>query len=114
MGFDTLAANAVLKLKEKYPFIRLILVLPYMPYKKKTKRRKQEGTGECERIKAEADEVVCLSESYYRGCLHVRNRWLVDNSSLCICCLTHDSGGTAYTVKYAEKKGVGVVNIGEW
>ena len=28
MGFDTIAAFAVLKLKERYPDIRLILVLP--------------------------------------------------------------------------------------
>ena len=40
-----------------------------------------------------------------------RNRYLVDNSSLCICYLTRQTGGTAYTVRYAESKGVTVLNL---
>ena len=36
--------------------------------------------------------------------MHKRNRMLVDMSSICICYLTKDTGGTAYTVKYAEKQ----------
>ena len=79
LGFDTIAAFVVLKLKERYPDVRLILVLP------------------------------CLAQT--RGCMHKRNRHLVDNSSACICYLTKDSGGTAYTVEYARNKGLLVKNI---
>lgn len=42
-----------------------------------------------------------------------RNRHLVDNSSICIAYLTEETGGTAYTVKYANQKGVRVINIAE-
>lgn len=45
--------------------------------------------------------------------MHRRNRHLVDNSGVCVCYLTRNSGGTAYTVNYAKKQGVNVFNIAE-
>lgn len=108
LGYDTIAAQTVLKLREKYPQIKLILVLPC---KTQTRGWKQADIDEYERIMAAADKVTYTSEEYTRGCMHKRNRHLVDNSSLCICYLTEGSGGTAYTVDYAKKKGLRVVNI---
>ena len=106
LGFDTLAANMVLELKKRYPHIKLILVLPC---REQTKGWKQSDIKKYERIKSQADEIVYTSEHYYRGCMHVRNRHLVDHSSLCICYLTKETGGTAYTVRYARTKRIGVV-----
>ena len=108
LGFDTLAAQTVLKLRERYPDIKLILVLPC-----KTQARgwKQADIDEYERIKAAADKVVYTSEDYYKGCMHKRNRHLVDNSSLCICYLTSSTGGTAYTVDYAYQKNLRIINV---
>lgn len=57
------------------------------------------------------DKVVCLSELHYKGCELARNRHLVNNSSYCICYLTQNNGGTAYTVNYAKNKGLKVFNI---
>ena len=108
LGFDTLAAQTVLELKQQYPHIWLILVLPCI---NQTKGWKQADIDEYERIRALADKVVYTSREYTSGCMHKRNRHLVDNSSLCICYLTKLSGGTAYTVRYAESKGVYVRNI---
>lgn len=107
-GFDTLAANTVLKLKEKYPHIRLILVLPC---KGQTQGWPEDAKKEYERILQKADKVVYVSEHYTRSCMHMRNRHLVDYSSLCICYLEKDSGGTAYTVYYAKKEGLQIINI---
>ena len=45
--------------------------------------------------------------------MHRRNRHLVDNSGVCVCYLTKNSGGTAYTVNYAKKQGINVFNIAE-
>ena len=42
-----------------------------------------------------------------------RNRYLVDHSSLCICYLTRQTGGTAYTFNYAKNKGIEIINIAE-
>lgn len=108
LGYDTIAAQTVLKLREKYPEIKLILVLPC---KTQTRGWTQADIDEYERIMAAADKVTYTSEEYTRGCMHKRNRHLVDNSSLCICYLTERSGGTAYTVDYALKKGLRVVNV---
>ena len=108
LGFDTLAAQTVLKLKRQYPHIRLILVLPCIT---QTDGWKQDDIDEYERIKALADKVVYTSREYHTGCMHKRNRHLVDNSSLCICYLTRLSGGTAYTVRYAESKNLKTINL---
>ena len=108
IGFDLLTAWEVLKLKNEYPHIRLILVLPC---RNQTRWWKETDISEYERIKSKADKVVYTSDEYYSGCMQKRNRHLVENSSLCICYLTGQTGGTAYTVKYAEKCGVKVWNI---
>lgn len=108
LGFDALASRTVLKLKKKYPDIKLILVLPCV---NQTRRWPAEAVEEYERIKAQADKVVYTSQEYTQGCMHKRNRHIVDHSSVCICYLTKEDGGTAYTVDYARKKGLEVVNV---
>ena len=108
LGFDTLAAKTVLNLKKDYPQIKLILVLPC---KTQTGGWKQEDIEEYNRIMKAADKVVYTSQDYYNGCMHKRNRHLVNNSSRCICYLTEKSGGTFYTVKYACEHSLSIVNI---
>ncbi len=108
LGFDTIAANTVLRLKERYSQIKLILVLPCLS---QTRGWAQTDVDEYERIKVQADKVVYTSQEYTRGCMHKRNRHLVDNSSACIAYLTEDKGGTAYTGDYAAKHGLKVINV---
>ena len=60
-----------------------------------------------------ADSVCYAEESYVRGCMHKRNRMLVDGSDFCVAYLTSKSGGTAYTCSYAAKKGVRIINTSE-
>ena len=110
LGFDMLAAQTVLELKADYPDIKLILVLPCL---NQTRGWAQEDVKEYERIKAAADKVTYISKEYYNGCMYKRNRHLVDNSSLCICYLTKQSGGTAYTVSYAESHDLKIVNVAQ-
>lgn len=108
LGFDTLAAQTVLELKSKYPQIRLILVLPCLSQADSWSDRDK---AVYEDIKNRADKVVYTAQEYFKGCMHKRNRHLVDNSSVCICYLTTKTGGTAYTVNYADKNGLKVINI---
>ena len=110
LGFDMLAAQTVLELKADYPDIKLMLVLPCL---NQTRGWAQEDVKEYERIKAAADKVTYISKEYYNGCMYKRNRHLVDNSSLCICYLTKQSGGTAYTVSYAESHDLKIVNVAQ-
>lgn len=110
LGFDTLAAKAVLDLRAEHPQIKLILVLPCLSQTRGWSARDIEIY---EDIKSKADKVVYTSQEYTRGCMHKRNRHLVDNSSVCICYLTESTGGTAYTVNYAQTKNLTVINLGE-
>ena len=109
-GFDALASEAVIERREVHPDIRLVIV---MPYKGQAKGRSAEERARQEHIKSSADEVICLAEHYYRGCMQRRNRYMVDHCGVCICYLTQDMGGTAYTVKYARKQGLFVINLAE-
>lgn len=108
LGFDTLAAQTVIRLRKKCPGMKLILVLPCQT---QTRGWKPEDVAEYERIKVQANKVIYTSQQYTPGCMHKRNRHLVDNSGVCICYLTRDSGGTAYTVRYAEEQGLEIINV---
>jgi len=110
LGFDTLAALTVLELKKKHPQIKLIMVLPCREQAEKwSEADKQIYIG----VLYKADKVTYTSEHYHRGCMHVRNRRLVDFSKYCIAYLKEESGGTAYTVGYAREKGLEVINIAD-
>ena len=109
-GFDTIAAQAVLSVKEIHPEVKLILVLPC---ENQTKYWKQQDIDVYNDIKLRADKVKVLAPHYYNGCMQKRNRHLVDCSSACICFLTKHEGGTAYTVDYAKQKGLYLINVVE-
>lgn len=107
LGFDTLAAQTVLRLRRSYPQIKLILVLPCASQANRWPPADVETYLE---ILEQADKVVYTSQEYTPGCMFKRNRHLVDHSSACICYLTKKSGGTAYTVEYARKCGLKIFN----
>lgn len=80
LGFDTLAAETILKLKNKYPFIKLILVLPCLS---QTKGWKKTDIERYNYIKTQADKIVYISKDYTSDCMFKRNRHLVNHSSFC-------------------------------
>ena len=110
LGFDSAAAEYILKKRQEgYP-VRLELVLPCADQTKMwgfTDRRRYET------IKKAADKVDCLHDAYVDGCMQERNRRMVDESSICIAYCTQDRGGTAGTIRYAKQRGVRVYNISE-
>ena len=108
LGFDTMAAQAVLRAKEQHPQIRLILVLPFPDHGRRWSERNRKVY---EEIKMQADEVEYATEHYTRFCMFVRNRRLVERSCICVAYQTKDTGGTAYTVKYARSKGLRIINL---
>jgi uncharacterized phage-like protein YoqJ len=108
LGFDTMAAQAVLRFRREFPQIKLILVLPC---KDQALRWPEASKAEYENIKRQANKVVYMAESYTPECMFQRNRHLVDQSSTCLCYLTRKSGGTAYTVDYACYRNLQVINL---
>ena len=110
LGFDTISALSVLKLKKKYPHIRLFLILPCIS---QADRWSSENRAIYEAVKADADKISYISIEYTNDCMYKRNRQLVENSSVCICYLKEKTGGTAYTVNYAKQRGHKIYNIAD-
>lgn len=106
LGYDTIAAECVLDLRAVFPQIRLILILPCLD---QSKNWGAENVRRYNLIKSKADKVVYTSGPYTRSCMFRRNRHLVDNSSICVAYCPHATGGTAYTVGYAKKRGLPVI-----
>lgn len=107
LGFDTLAAEAVLKLKKEFPVVRLILALPC---RNQTKGWNKSQISTYEEILNRADEVIYISGEYTPECMHKRNRFMVDSSAHCVFFMTSPRGGTAYTVKYALESDINMIN----
>lgn len=107
VGFDTLCAKAVLQ-KRKEHDIKLFLYLPCNGQDKYFSEKQKEDYAN---IRKNADSVTVLFDKYIRGCMHARNRKMADDSSVCIAYCTSDTGGSAYTVKYAGKKSVEIIKI---
>lgn len=107
LGFDMLAADRVAALRREHADVRLILVIPCSD---QMRCWSEQDTAHYERMLYAADDIRVLSPFYYEGCMQVRNRYMVDHSSLCICYLRHGKGGTASTVAYAVKEQIHVLN----
>jgi uncharacterized phage-like protein YoqJ len=108
LGFDMLAAIEVLRAKKQYHNIRLILALPCPGWDKAWCENNKKIYS---RIVKAADEVLYVSQDYTPGCMQKRNRYLIENSSKCVAFFDGRRGGTAYTVNYALKEGVGITNL---
>jgi len=132
LGFDTIAADTIIRLRKTYPMLKLILVLPCESQTEKWNNPKD--IEHYEKIKDQADkiryasqmslesirlaallnnELGGTSQEYTSGCMYKRNRHLVNNSSVCICYHTKPRGGTAYTVNFAHEKGLQVINLAD-
>lgn len=108
LGFDTLAELEVLKQKEKFENIKLILALPCKNQDEWWDEKDKEVYRNIINL---ADEVVYISEKYKKGCMFERNRYMVDNSQYCVSYLRRNESGTSYTVKYARNKNINVIEL---
>ena len=109
IGFDLMAAETVLSLKGKYPEIRFIAAVPF---RRQSCRWTSMEKERYQRIISQADQVIILSEHYFKGCLLRRNDFMLEHS--CGVIAYYDGkpyGGTFYTCREAMKKGMDIVNL---
>lgn len=99
LGFDTLSALSVLKLKENHSQIKLFIDVPHRGQSDHWKKFDRDVY---EYIISHADEVTYVSQNYQKGCMQKRNRFMVDRSDLVIAYIRKTSGGSYYTACYAE------------
>ncbi|MCI8623377.1 MAG: DUF1273 domain-containing protein [Provencibacterium sp.] len=107
-GFDLLAAESVLRLRETEPDVRLFCAIPFPGQADGWEESWKERY---DRVLERCDAVETVSESYSRGCYQLRNRYMVDRSGRLICYFDGQPGGTAGTVRYAMKKTLEIVNL---
>ena len=109
MGFDTLAALCVLEQRDSLG-LRLELILPCH---NQTRGWSQRDINYYDHILKNCDSYRYISNVYTKDCMLERNRHLVNGSDICVAYLTQNRGGTLYTVNYAQKNGVRVINLAE-
>ena len=88
--FDTMAAGVVHELKQKYPHIRSVFVLPYL---------------DREYDASEYDESLYppLENVPRRYAISKRNEFMVDNADVVVAYVIYGFGGASKTLQYAER-----------
>lgn len=102
LGMDMYAAEAVIELRETYPWIALEVVIPFVKQPEKWEEIHQKRY---QRILDEADIITHTGLEYTKGAMLARNRYLVDHSDLLVAAYDGQTGGTKMTCEYAKKVG---------
>lgn len=110
LGFDTLAARAVLAARNAGAPVRLHLLLPFPGQDRRWSRTDREMYLS---ILESADSHEYSCDRYLPGVYHLRDRAIVESSQLIVAFLSRRSGGTAYTVSLAERLGKEIINLAE-
>ena len=111
IGWDTLCEQEILRLRERFPQIKLHLVLPCPP-DEQTLKWNVTQRAEYKRILNAADDVEILSKKYYDGCMQKRNARLVELADCCVCYYDNRSrSGTGQTVRMVNNAEKRLINL---
>lgn len=93
--------------KRKYPDkqITLELVLPYLTKELNENKDYYESS---------YDDVIVpieLAGTHFKSAITKRNRWMIDKSDWLVAFVYRDFGGAYTTLRYAEKKGLQIINL---
>ncbi len=112
-GFDLICAEQVLKRKlvVRHTDPANINLIAVAPFETHAARWREQDREKYYNILSKCDEVIILNKQYKSGCYHERNRHMVDNSSKLICYYNGSGGGANYTVEYAERQSIQIINL---
>ena len=100
IGFDLVTAETILSLKKKNPSLKLVACIPCIGQEKYFSKADQKRYVT---ILKKVDESVILADSYYKGCMQVRDKYMVERADVMIAYCKKQEGGTAYTVRCFKK-----------
>ena len=100
--FDRIVFECLLKLKEIYPQLRIFVVLAYLPIAKSI-YDPYSGYS----IYPEGIEI-----GPPRFAIERRNKWMLEQSDYCLCCVNYSRGGAHKFALQAKRKGLTVINLG--
>ena len=110
-GFDMIAAEAVLQVKDVYRDITLVAAVPF---RKQALWFDAEDQLLYDNLLKRVDRVVMVSENYHKGCYLRRDEYMVGRADTIIAYWDLvRKGGTFYTVSKAIQTGKAVINIYE-
>lgn len=101
-GFDLLSLECLAALKEKYGLF-LEACIPFTGQETHFSRENRELY---HKLLSRCDRRTELFPAYRGGCYLIRDRYMVDHADLLFAYCERETGGTAYTVRYAKAKGV--------
>ncbi len=107
-GTDLYFCEAVLTLRETYPNLTLEAAIPYP---EQASRWPTVDQKRYQRILDRCNFETLVQHQYAKGCLHRRNRYMVDRSSLLLSIYDGQGGGTMQTLAYAMEQGIEVTII---
>ncbi len=106
--FDQLVSSVVRRCKRTVRSDNSSLVC-VLPYQKSEYQRNEESFHDY------YDEVeICgnSAKAHYKAAFQIRNRRMVDRSTLIICYVDHKKGGAYQTMNYANSQGKQILNLG--
>lgn len=101
-------AEAVLALRKEHPDVVLEAAVPCGTQPDRWNRAQRQRYNE---LLNSCNKVTMISVCYTPDCMMARNRYMVNNSSLMLCCYNGRPGGTMKTILYAQRSGVDVIII---
>lgn len=112
-GFDVMAGETVLRLREKHPEIVCFTIAPFRQGFFSSGLWTEDWKARALSLYRGSDIAFSLSDCWHRGVYYARDRYLVDSSSAVICYYAGTGGGTKYTLDYAAQKRIPIYNINE-
>lgn len=97
--FDSAVYSCLKQLRNEHPHIRICVVLAYLP----TEKNEYDDA---------SDTMYPEIEGHPKFAIDRRNRWMIDHSDYCLCCINHTWGGAYKFARLAKRRGKTVINLG--
>lgn len=107
-GCDLYFCETVLEFRETHPDVTIEAAIPCPTQTDTWPERERQRY---QRLLEICDVCTMVSASYSSGCMQRRDRYMVDHASLLIAAFDGSAGGTRYTVEYALKRGISILDI---
>lgn len=106
VGFDCAACEILLSLRDRGRHVRVIACIPCPEQSARFSPKQKEFYRE---LLARCDERITVSPFYDRQCMQKRNCYMVDRAAYLVAYCNRENGGSANTVRYAQKLGRTVI-----
>ena len=108
MGCDLYFCECVLALRDTHPDVTVEAAIPCPTQADAWPADQRERY---ERLVATCDFETVVSSKYTSSCMQRRDRYMVDHAALLIAAFDGSPGGTRYTVEYAMRRGLEIVDL---